>query len=279
MKSFFKKTIAAATAAVMTLSVTAISALAAVGDVNLSGKTNSQDARMLLRYSAHLETLTDEQLAKADLNYDGRVNSSDARILLRAVAKLENLEYYSNFYSEIVDSEGVSMAFGVYNKNVYMETDALGAKLAIVIGADGSFTFIDTANKRYAVLTAAEIKTFETIASGAGESFSFSDILQDESVQEQMTIPKPLKLQEDGYVKNTGTWLGKEVSTYTKGNDVYYYDGGQILGNSTGSGRTAVTIAYKNFTTSPANKIYAHLNGGYAKVDFLEMIMSLSIDF
>ena len=61
------------------------------GDVDGSGKVNSSDARLALRASARIETLTSEQFAAADVDGSGKVNSSDARRILRAAARIEAL--------------------------------------------------------------------------------------------------------------------------------------------------------------------------------------------
>lgn len=60
------------------------------GDVNLDGKIEAKDARLALRASARLETLTEEQLKLADIDGDGKVEASDARRILRYSAKLDS---------------------------------------------------------------------------------------------------------------------------------------------------------------------------------------------
>ncbi len=62
-------------------------AAALLGDVDGNGKVTSADARLILRYSARLESMSDEKVADIDRN--GRVNSADARLALRISAKLE----------------------------------------------------------------------------------------------------------------------------------------------------------------------------------------------
>lgn len=61
------------------------------GDVNLDGKVESDDARLALRASVQLETLTAGQTRCADANRDGQVGSDDARLILRASVSLEAL--------------------------------------------------------------------------------------------------------------------------------------------------------------------------------------------
>ena len=60
-----------------------------LGDVNGDGKTTASDARLTLRASASLETLTDEQKIAADINFDNKVNSADARKILRIASQLD----------------------------------------------------------------------------------------------------------------------------------------------------------------------------------------------
>ncbi|MBR1811227.1 MAG: hypothetical protein IJ766_06225 [Clostridia bacterium] len=61
------------------------------GDLDLDGKVTSRDARLALRASARLETLSDTQILAGDLNRNGAVNAADARNLLRASARLDSL--------------------------------------------------------------------------------------------------------------------------------------------------------------------------------------------
>ena len=62
-----------------------------LGDINNDGKITAADARLLLRYTAKLESLDSETLKYSDANKDGRISAADARLLLRVSAKLESL--------------------------------------------------------------------------------------------------------------------------------------------------------------------------------------------
>lgn len=66
------------------------------GDVNQDGKVTASDARLALRYSAKLQTLTNAQIKAADANSDGKVTAADARILLRYAAGLAILDFIKN---------------------------------------------------------------------------------------------------------------------------------------------------------------------------------------
>lgn len=59
------------------------------GDINGDGEVLANDARMVLRASALLETLNDAQTTAADVNKDGKVLADDARQILRFSAQLQ----------------------------------------------------------------------------------------------------------------------------------------------------------------------------------------------
>lgn len=273
MKHFVKKLACAATAAVMAVSMTAISASAVVGDLNDSGKMNSADARFLLRYSAKLETLDDAHLETADLNYDGKVNSGDARILLRAAAKLEDLEHYNNYYFEMYDNDGVGGSFGRLDGTIFVEASMTGLNMGMIYEPNGDFIFIDHEGKRFAVLTVEDQKSLELLmkSQGGSDDLNFKEMLS-AALETLPEMPTPLALLDEGYVKSEGEWNGTAAQVYTKGNTSYYYQGKALLGIGTGS----TTATYRNFTESPAPYIYAYRNNGYAEVDFMELMMTMA---
>lgn len=59
------------------------------GDINGNGTTDSGDARLALRHSAHLTELTATQKKIADLDGDGNITAKDARSILRIAAKID----------------------------------------------------------------------------------------------------------------------------------------------------------------------------------------------
>lgn len=62
-----------------------------IGDVDGDGSITAADARLALRASVGLETLTEAQKAAADVDHDGSVTAADARLILRASVGLETL--------------------------------------------------------------------------------------------------------------------------------------------------------------------------------------------
>ena len=59
------------------------------GDINNDGNVTASDARIALRTSAKLHSLTEKEIKQADMDSDGRVTASDARKILRISAKLD----------------------------------------------------------------------------------------------------------------------------------------------------------------------------------------------
>ncbi len=62
-----------------------------IGDVNDDGDVTATDARLALRASVKLESLSDTASKAADVNHDNSVTAADARIILRVSVKLETL--------------------------------------------------------------------------------------------------------------------------------------------------------------------------------------------
>lgn len=57
-----------------------------LGDLNLNGKVDINDARLILRISAGMDILTDDYLLKGDMNADGVISVEDAVLALRKAA-------------------------------------------------------------------------------------------------------------------------------------------------------------------------------------------------
>ncbi|MBR3869600.1 MAG: bacterial Ig-like domain-containing protein [Clostridia bacterium] len=60
-----------------------------IGDVNFDGSVKAADARLALRCSARVETLSYDAFLAADVDLDGKVTASDARKILRVAAGLD----------------------------------------------------------------------------------------------------------------------------------------------------------------------------------------------
>ncbi|MBE6813083.1 MAG: hypothetical protein E7523_09405 [Ruminococcaceae bacterium] len=64
------------------------------GDIDGDGALTAGDARLILRASVGLETLTPEQTALADTDEDGMLDAGDARLVLRVSVDLETLNTF-----------------------------------------------------------------------------------------------------------------------------------------------------------------------------------------
>ncbi len=77
-----------------------VSYLPVWGDATLSDELSAADARLILRYSAGLESaFSDIQFRLADINNDSKVNAADARLVLRLSAGLEKTDEIKEKYS------------------------------------------------------------------------------------------------------------------------------------------------------------------------------------
>lgn len=77
--------------------------LFAMGDVDFDGELTAADARLALRSSVDLETLSAAAFAAADVDKDGAVTAGDARLLLRASVGLEDASAWGSIG---LDNEG-----------------------------------------------------------------------------------------------------------------------------------------------------------------------------
>jgi hypothetical protein len=60
-----------------------------MGDMDLDGRVETTDARLILRLSAGLEKITDDYLLYGDMNADGIITIEDAVLALKAVTGVE----------------------------------------------------------------------------------------------------------------------------------------------------------------------------------------------
>lgn len=276
MNQFFKKTAAICLTAVLTAGTMLLPAFAKTGDLNADGKTNTQDARKLLRHNARLELLPDELLPYADFNADGKVTSTDARLVLRSAAKLESLETYENYYMQM-KSGNQDMTIGCCNGDLYAYADMMGMPLGMLLKADGSLVIIDDAKKQYGVLTKQNL---ESLSQMTGEEIDFSTLIQDSDLTNMLS--KPAALLDQGYSKSETTYQSAPAQVYTKTeNDVetsYYFNGMILLAMETkpvSDPSQAQTTVFSNFSTDPASKIYAYESNHYQKRDPIEMMLEM----
>lgn len=61
-----------------------------LGDMDLNGKVETTDARLILRISAGVEAVEDDLFELADMNSDGVISVEDAVLALRAVVEIDD---------------------------------------------------------------------------------------------------------------------------------------------------------------------------------------------
>ncbi len=98
---------------VMLLSVIPMGLASALiaGDIDGDDGVSAADARLVLRASVGLETLSAEQIAAADADRDGTISAADARLVLRASVGLETL--HSHEYTGAVTTAATCINEGV----------------------------------------------------------------------------------------------------------------------------------------------------------------------
>ncbi len=87
MKKRILTTLAAVIMLMLALSVSAFAL--STGDIDGNGRWTAMDARMVLRHSAKMELLNEEQQKAADVDANGRITAADARLVLRVAAKID----------------------------------------------------------------------------------------------------------------------------------------------------------------------------------------------
>ena len=252
-----------------------LSASALVGDVNDSGRAQTSDARLVLRYATGLETMTDEQITRSDFNADGRVTTADARLLLRGVLQLESLGEYDNYYYETT-SGGTTLGIGVCGNDVMFMSINDQQSFGIMLTDDG-IQFIDPTTSRYCLLTNEDIDALNRMIAATDPDSELLDLdmIKDELTAEMVTLQKPAALLDAGFTKADASWNGAAVQSYTHvdGNTThtYYYDGLNLVTIREQTNSYNSVLEFSNFTAEPESVIYAH-ESTYTRVELLEMM-------
>ena len=252
-----------------------LSASALVGDVNDSGRAQTSDARLVLRYATGLETMTDEQITRSDFNADGRVTTADARLLLRGVLQLESLGEYDNYYYETT-SGGTTLGIGVCGNDVMFMSINDQQSFGLMLTDDG-IQFIDPTTSRYCLLTNEDIDALNRMIAATDPDSELLDLdmIKDELTAEMVTLQKPAALLDAGFTKADASWNGAAVQSYThvEGNTTYtyYYDGLNLVTIREQTNSYNSVLEFSNFTAEPESVIYAH-ESTYTRVELLEMM-------
>lgn len=105
----------------------------AVGDVDCSGKVDTEDVRIVLKAATGIVAVSDNILSFGDMNDDGMITIEDAVLLLKKVAFVESSDIPNqtgeNFLSDSPDNEFIALIAKKYNLDpaslvaIYSEPD------------------------------------------------------------------------------------------------------------------------------------------------------------
>lgn len=148
--SILKKTAAVTAAAILGItSFTAVSSAALIGDADANGMIEAADARLALRASVKLQTLSSSAFSRADVDSDGVVSSADARNILRMsvglrTPDLNELSFLtSNHYllkGSVTTYEGTSSVEMAYaSGNAYMSAELGGVTIAVAVSGGKTY--------------------------------------------------------------------------------------------------------------------------------------------
>lgn len=76
-----------------------------LGDADMNASVTAEDARIILRFSVGIDSVTAENVPACDVNSDGRVSAEDARLALRTSVGLEEKIKHRYLITEIVPSD------------------------------------------------------------------------------------------------------------------------------------------------------------------------------
>lgn len=176
-KSILKKALITLTSLLLCLLLSVSSFAAILGDVDGDGDVKAADARLALRASVGLETLSAEQVKLADVDCSGDIKSADARSILRAAVGLEELTRTHKFSEWKVTKKATCTSDGLQTR-----TCPCGEKETKTIPATGEHSFGKWTVTKKATCTKNGLKTRvcacgekETATVPAGHSYTIKN--------------------------------------------------------------------------------------------------------
>lgn len=104
-----------------------------LGDMDLSGKVDTTDARTILRLAAGMESVTDDALYTGDMNSDGIISIEDAVLALKKAVNVGGVvipdKNGDNYLTDDPNNEFIKLISSTYNVNkaalvaIYSEPD------------------------------------------------------------------------------------------------------------------------------------------------------------
>ena len=126
-----------------------------LGDFDLDGEITAADARMVLRASVGLETLTDFQKLISDYDDDGDISAADARMVLRTCVGLETVIYVDDQgerYGYLEETNAYYLlkneGYFSYTGQKYADYDAIPRDSWYILVQEGSVYYEYKPNKK-----------------------------------------------------------------------------------------------------------------------------------
>lgn len=260
-----------------------------MGDVDLNGKVDAADARILLRTAAKLDVLGEDRAIFADVTSDNAINAEDARLILRAGAKLEPenaLTDYTSFRFVINGGDLGTVEMAKHNGSYFIKAPFNGRTLGFISKANGDFILIDYETSTYGILT----KDQQNALGLTAENDSLLDInsmLKESNLD--IEIPKLTSLYEYEW-ENTTSPGGDPIINVTVPKDdnavmTFGYSSSDFRPFSIASSDSGdnATVYIRNFTADgssyvapPAGFMYAgQAEGGLEEDSFITIMFTL----
>lgn len=260
-----------------------------MGDVDLNGKVDAVDARILLRAAAKLDDLAEDRAIYADVTSDNAINAEDARLVLRAGAKLEPdnaLTDYTSFRFVINGGDMGTVEIAKHSGSYFIKAPFSGRELGFISKANGDFILIDYTTSTYGILT----KELQDALGLTAENDSLLDInsmLKESNLD--IEIPKLTSLYEYDW-ENTASPAGDSLKTVTISKDdnsvlTFSYYASDFTPFSIASADSSEnTVVYvqdfkadgSSYISPPEGFMYAgQAEGGFEEDSFLTLMFSL----
>ena len=276
MKKYrLKKLSAIALSALLAAQLFVLPAFALVGDVNESGNTRTDDARMVLRFALDLDPYDEQQKIKADVDANGVITTADARLILRGALNLESLTYYDRCYYETT-ADGTTMGLGQNGDELFFSLRNGDSSVGMMLSNEG-MRFIHEPSARYCVMTMEDIDALNRIMNSMDPGSEPLDLnaIREELAKEMVQLKKPAALLDEGYERTETELNGKAVTAYAKTTgettETYYFDGANLLSIWQSDDSRTTKLDFDNFTAEPEEIMHAH-ESTCQKVELLEMM-------
>lgn len=195
-----KKIVSALCAIAVLAAAAPVSAAAEVmGDIDGSGKVDSYDSLITLRYSVRLEDLSDEQIKLADIDTNQKIDSADALYILRMSVGLPAFGEQTGMIEESIDTLNLPYFDGTDRMvRVYVPAHEENETLPVIYMTDGQNLF-DIQKMSFACWNTCEAVKEERKSTGKAAIIVGIHSANDPAARGNELLPKSMgRLAEEG---------------------------------------------------------------------------------